>query len=152
MGATLLMAFALGTASARSLSISNQNIRATFANLELGVEGINTVTCRVTLEGSLHSRTIAKVRGALIGYLTRVSTNNCNRPVTILTETLPWHVRYESFSGILPNITLIFIRSTGISFQVEPGVGIRCLARGELDGRFLVTNRIITGVEVPRQN
>jgi hypothetical protein len=142
LGATLLMALAIGSASARTFSITNQNIRVAFRNLEFEIEGISTTTCRVTLEGSLHSRTIAKVRGALIGYLTRVSTNNCNNGVTILTETLPWHIRYESFSGILPNITLILIRSSPVSFRVEGGFGISCLARGELGARFI---RIVPG-------
>jgi hypothetical protein len=142
LGATLLMALAIGSASARTFSISNQNIRVAFTNLELEAEGAPTTTCRVTLEGSLHSRTIAKVRGALIGYLTRVSTNICNNGVTILTQTLPWHIRYESFSGILPNITLILIRSSPASFQIEPGLGIRCLARDEIDVRFI---RIVPG-------
>jgi hypothetical protein len=140
--ATIALGLAITTASARTFSISNQNIRASFRNLEFEPEGFSTISCRITLEGSFHSRTIAKVRGALIGYLTRVSTNNCNNGVTILTETLPWHIRYESFSGILPNITLILVRTSPISFQLEFGLGIRCLARGELGVRFI---RIVPG-------
>ena len=140
--AVIALGLAATTASARTFSTSNQNIRAAFRNLEFEAEGTSTTTCRITLEGSFHSRTIAKVRGALIGYLTRVTTNNCNAAVTILTETLPWHIRYESFSGILPNITLILIRTGPISFQYEPGLGTRCLARDEIDIRFI---RIVPG-------
>jgi hypothetical protein len=111
LGTTLLMALAVGTASARNLSVSNQTFRYTFNNIEQAIEGISTTTCRITLEGSLHGRTMAKVAGTLLGYITRVITGQCNpNQVTILTETLPWHLRYVGFSGRLPNITLILVR------------------------------------------
>jgi hypothetical protein len=131
MGATLLMAFAIGTASARNLSITNQNFRATFNNLEFIIEEISTTTCRVTLEGSLHARTIPKTAGTLIGYITRVITGQCNpNVVTIQNETLPWHVRYIGFSGRLPDITLIIVRSQS-SFRVS-----FCHTRSEIEARF----------------
>jgi|SRR6476659_7336921 len=131
LGATLLMALAVGSASARNFSISNQSFRATFNNLEFVLEGLSTTTCHVTLEGSLHERTIPKTPGTLIGYITRVATGNCNpNQVTILTERLPWHVSYEGFSGRLPDITLILIRAESF-FRVS-----NCLARGPVDARF----------------
>jgi hypothetical protein len=152
--ATLFMALAVGPAQARNLSLSNQTIRMTFNNLELVAEGLSTMTCHVTLEGSFHTRTFAKVAGALVGYLTRATTGSCNNPVTILTATLPWHVRYEGFSGTLPNITLIIARISGAAFSLEPGVGIRCLATAELRLRAVrnVTTQELTGIEVPLQN
>jgi len=131
IGATLLMALAIGTASARNLSISNQSFRGTFNNLEFTVEGISTTTCRVTLEGSLHTRTIDKTPGTLIGNITRVITGQCNpNQVTILTETLPWNVRYSGFSGRLPNITLLIIHSRA-AFRVSV-----CLSGEIIQGRF----------------
>ena len=131
LGATIMMASAIGTAAARSLSITNQSFRGTFNNLEFIVEGFSTTTCRVTLEGSLHARTMPKTVGTLIGYVTRVITGQCNpNQVTIQNETLPWHVRYVGFSGRLPNITLILIRSQS-SFTVSV-----CHTRSEIEARF----------------
>jgi hypothetical protein len=137
LGATMLMALALSTASARNLSISNQNIRATFNNLEFIAGEFTPVTCRVTLEGSLHSRTIPKTPELLLGYITRVITGQCSEPVTVLTATLPWHVRYVGFSGRLPDITLLLIRLRRPSFNVEGGFGFRCLSEADLNGRFI---------------
>jgi hypothetical protein len=104
--AATVMALGVTTAAARNFSVGNQNFRWTFSNLEFEAAGV-TDTCRVTLEGSLHARTIAKVAGSLLGYITRVTTGQCSQGTTILNETLPWHLRYEGFSGRLPNITLI---------------------------------------------
>jgi len=144
IGATLLMAFAVGTASAGRLSISNQNFRVTFSDLEFTAGELRN-DCHVTLEGSLHSRTINKVLGSLIGYITRVQTGQCNLGTTILTETLPWHISYEGFSGTLPEITLIIIRARG-NFRV-----VTCLAAAEFFGRFSVEpgTHVVTGAEVP---
>jgi hypothetical protein len=152
--ATAVMAMTVTTASARNLSLTNQNIRMTFNNLELGVEGISTLTCRVTLEGSFHARTLPKVAESLVGYLTRVTTGQCNRGVTILTATLPWHIRYVGFSGRLPNITSIIARAVNVAFQVEPGIGIRCLAAGniEFSSVRVTATGAITGLNVPLQN
>jgi hypothetical protein len=152
LGATLLLALNISTASARTLSVSSQNFRGTFNDLEFRVGESTRDDCRVTLEGSLHARTIAKVAGALLGYITRVQTGQCNLGTTILTSTLPWHVRYESFSGTLPNITLLVVRVRG-AFQVT-----LCLVATDFRARFVVdgnsaspTYRRITGLEVPDQ-
>jgi hypothetical protein len=70
--ATLLLATAITTASARNLSISEQSFRVTFSSLELVTELV-TIRCRVTLEGSFHTRTIAKVPGSLVGAISRAT-------------------------------------------------------------------------------
>jgi hypothetical protein len=120
MSAMVLFGALAGSASARNLSISNQNIRATWSALNFIGSG-RTITCPVTLEGSLHARTIAKVANTLIGYITRaiVGEGGCvNGTARVRGETLPWHVRYVSFAGTLPNIT-------GISVDVQrPGFDV----------------------------
>ena len=153
LGAAMLMAFAIGTASARNLSISNQNIRMTFNNLELGAEGLATTTCHVTLEGSFHERTLVKTPETLVGFLTRVTTGNCNNGVSVLRETLPWHIRYVGFSGRLPAISLILAKGVGAAFVVEPGLGFRCLFRATVSFRAILSPSTgeINGVEVPNQ-
>lgn len=107
LAASLLLASAVSTASARNLSVSNENIRATWRVLEF-VSTFVTVRCPVTLEGSLHSRTIAKVRGSLIGAITRVTIKNeaCTNG-TAVAKNLPWHQTYEGFTGTLPTILAV---------------------------------------------
>jgi hypothetical protein len=148
LGATLLMAFAINTAAARNFSVDNQRFRGTFNDMEFEAAFFVRDHCKITLEGSLHTRTMAKVAGSLVGYITRVDIGACTEPTTILTSTLPWHVSYESFSGRLPNITLIILRASNTAFRVR-----ECLARG--DFRFRIS-RDLSGhlylLEVTRQS
>ena len=143
LGAMLLMALSVGTASARNLSVTSQTFRSTFHELEF-VAGTVVNTCDVTLEGSLHARTMPKVLNSLMGYVTRVDTANCRVVTTVLTETLPWHIRYRGFSGNLPNITLILVRVRG-NFRVAT-----CLAETEFDARFIrvPASTVVTGISV----
>jgi hypothetical protein len=125
LAATLLLSVAVGSASANRLSLSNRLFRLTWSALEFVHEGGGTnphVTCAVTLEGSFHSATIRKTRGALIGHVTRgiVKNETCtNGHVTILRESLPWEVSYEFFRGALPNITGIGIAIHEVTIQDE---------------------------------
>jgi len=148
LGATLLMAFAINTAAARTFSVDNQTFRGTFNNLRFEASGLND-TCRVTLEGSLHARTIEKTPGSLVGYITRVITGQCSLATTVLTSTLPWHISYEGFSGRLPEITLIILRAANTKFRI-----IECLS--EATFRFRISRdprtRHLILLEVPRQN
>jgi len=128
IGATVLLGALVSNASARSFSISNQFIRSSFRSVTFdGVFG--NIVCPVSLEGSLHARIIPKVAGTLIGYITRADLGACQvGRATILRETLPWHVRYLSFAGTLPNITQLRINVINASFRIqEPFAG--CLAR-----------------------
>jgi hypothetical protein len=112
---TLLAALATTTAFARSFSVSNTNVRAVFRPLIFQGSNGSNVTCTVTLEGTFHYRTFLKVERTLIGYITRaiVDTPTCrsegastNIRARVLTETLPWHVRYIGFIGRLPEVTV----------------------------------------------
>jgi hypothetical protein len=123
--AALVLASAVSTTSARRLELSNQRIRVTWTaehslTFEGGVAG-NEIICELTVEGSFHSRTLSKVSGQLIGYITSAMTK---RPCTknnmwvlngterlpegaLTTTTLPWHVLFVSFRGVLPRIESI---------------------------------------------
>src|SRR5215218_2592066 len=117
LAASLLLAAAVSTASAARLSTSNQNLRLTFTSLEFEGSEI-TIRCQVTLEGSFHTRTIAKVAEALTGAVTKaiVKSETCTGGRgaafngvetyngTTTPNTLPWHVQYKGFTGTLPNI------------------------------------------------
>jgi hypothetical protein len=152
-GATVLLGALVGIASARSFSTSSQTLRETFR--EVGFTGnFGTITCEATLEGSLHTRTIAKVAGSLIGYVTRATQGGCSAfEVTFLTETLPWHVRYLGFQGTLPNITQIRTNVIGLAFLIRESGGITCLARStatEPATRLysIAAGGVLTGVEL----
>jgi len=125
------LAALVGTSTATRLSSSSQTFRAGFARWNY-TGPFGTTECALTLEGSLHSRTIAKTIGSLIGLITRSIFGACVRgSATILTATLPWHVRYQAFTGTLPNITSLLTDIAGMSFQIrEPFFGITCLASG----------------------
>jgi hypothetical protein len=134
--AAFLLATSVGVASARNLSVSNQNFRIVWRELIFG----EFVNCEVTLEGSFHYRTIVKRERALIGLVTRATVRHpCvsnegwadNGTEEFLgrrtINSLPWHLTYETFLGTLPNITGIRLLLRAPSFVVN--IGGLCLAR-----------------------
>jgi hypothetical protein len=89
------------------------------------------VICPLTLEGSFHSASFAKVPNSLIGYITRAALEEelCSGgEARYLQETLPWHIQYSSFMGMLPNITSITTKVIGLGILLTR-FGISCLYR-----------------------
>lgn len=118
--ATVVLAAAVTQASANRFEIPNweRGIRAAWSEFEF-VIGQAIVRCPVTLEGSFHSQTFAKIARSLIGYITRASVNEAacaGGAARALTETLPWHLQYRSFEGNLPVITRVSFRLVGARF------------------------------------
>ncbi len=129
--AAAALAVLVSFASARNLSITSQTIKDTWSRLDFS-GGFGTVECAMTVEGSLHATTLAKVAEALVGYVTSaISSSPCNRGgMTILRETLPWHITYVQFFGTLPNVDGISYGYITLSARFrEPTFGIECLAR-----------------------
>lgn len=127
----LVLAALTSTASGHRLSASTQSFRAGFSTFS--TEGLFGVTeCALTIEGSLHSRTIIKEISSLIGYITRAILGACSRgSATILTGTLPWHFRYRGYVSALPNITELDTDLLGSGIQIkEPIFNITCLTSG----------------------
>ena len=147
--ATLLLASAISTASARNLSVDNTNIRAVWRSLEF-ISEIVTVRCRVTLEGRLHARTIVKNVGTLIGGVTRidVDSRNCTNGEGIpLRQT--GMITYEGFTGTLPDIRTVILLLARISFQlIVPGVctGNYGNETDNISGNMSVSSREITTI------
>ncbi len=150
LAATLLMGLAVASASANRLSVSNQQFRIVWGQLLMFDEGMGAsahIRCPVTLEGSFHSRTFAKVSGALIGNVTRAipgAAETCAEgSATMLTETLPWPVTYASFSGTLPRITRVRVLIRGVAFDNTQNE-VPCLfkedGRSAAAGEFVVEN------------
>ena len=126
LSAAVIMAALTNTSTARNLSSSSGTIRATWGELVFREPLGQTVKCAVTLEGSLHSRTIVKGNYNLIGNVTRaelVEGNCTNGTATIRRESLPWNVRYQGFEGTLPRISKIFLLVAGASFRARGGFG-----------------------------
>ena len=162
--ATTLLALLATAAPARNFSTSNQQFRVAWNEIDFGTETV-TVTCRVTLEGSFHYRTIVKRERALIGYITaaaaaRPCTNgeawSANGREThprlgVLANTLPWHLTYESFTGTLPNITDIRFLIRGLRIKIHAifnTLGLYGDANDNITGRAIREARgAITGLE-----
>jgi hypothetical protein len=135
--AALVLASAISTASARRLELSTQNIRVTWTGansltFEGGIAGAEVI-CEVTIEGSFHSRTLSKVSGQLIGYITSAMVkrpciknnawvlNGSERlpEGAVTTTTLPWHILFVSFTGVLPRIESIRLSLINAGFLVR---------------------------------
>jgi hypothetical protein len=145
LGATTLMCVVVGTASARSFSISNQSWRTIYhpylpeeplrepeqrEQWEISSPEIVTYRCRLTLEGSFHSRSIAKIAESLIGYVNSATLGECPiNDTRVLRETLPWHIRYRSFAGTLPSIVEFTTVIVGFAMSIREPFGVRCLGR-----------------------
>jgi hypothetical protein len=132
LAATVVLSLAVGSASARRIQTSEQGFLARWTNIVMGGSGFR-ISCPLTLEGSFHSRTLSKVCGQLIGYVSKAQIPTGLEPpcsggtATILTETLPWHIRYASFAGRLPNITRIRVQLVNTRIQVHPRETATCL-------------------------
>lgn len=84
-----------------------------------------TARCAVTVEGSFHDRTTTKVADRLVGYITRVTLGECpTGSATVLTETLPWHVRYAASPAPATQATIV-----GVATRIRETGGVGCLAR-----------------------
>jgi hypothetical protein len=134
LAAAMTLALIVSSASAGRLSISNRQIRVTWASLEaLNNITSETLRCSVTIEGSFHSATLQKVASALVGYVSRASVNRTctGGSATIDQETLPWHLTYASFSGVLPSLTGVRLSAIGFS-AVLAAFGNICRLRSEV--------------------
>jgi hypothetical protein len=137
--AALALGAAVGIASANRIAIRLEpakpaTFRAVWTEIIFSGSGLaSTITCPLTLEGSFHSKTIAKVLESLIGYVTRaiVGEATCSGArARALAETLPWHIRYGGFGGRLPEITTITQRIVGFKFLLLAtifGFPVSCL-------------------------
>lgn len=142
MGVLLLAA---NVASAGRISIDDLDHRVSWSPMTVRT-AVGSVRCPVTLNGSFHSGTITKTVDTLIGVITSARVNGAactGGRFTFLGGSLPWHVRYKSFSGTLPRITALGASIVGLSMQVERE-GVNCLlttdtaaaARIEFDADF----------------
>jgi len=130
VAAVLLGAF-VSAASAGRFSVSEQRSQVLWTLMSF-TGGFDTVECEVLLSGSLHTRTSTKTVNSLIGYFTEGTVLRCRAGgATINPGSFPWHRRYRSFAGTLPNITgQSETLERQAEFRVrEPVFGIVCTIR-----------------------
>jgi hypothetical protein len=136
LGAALLCGVVAVNSSATRLSVSERSFKDVWTPLTAGLvpnmeveEEVEEVliSCNVTMEGSLHSGTIAKVARSLIGYVARatVDARSCSEArgmggtFTFLSGTLPWHITYTGFSGTLPLINDVRVSFIGMALGIS---------------------------------
>lgn len=143
--AVVALSACVSSASAGRLSFSSREWTATWNSIVV-TGGFGAVTCpALTLAGTFHSSTITKTSGSLIGYVTdaRSPGGACSGTIsgtTVLREQLPWHVRYRSFAGTLPNITSIAMNIVGFGYRVRESIfGIICLFRSTEAAPLVIT-------------
>jgi hypothetical protein len=138
--AALVFAGTVTAASARNLSISNQNFRVVYTPLIFEIGSGTPINCNVTMEGSFHYRTSSKSIGSLTGYITRAVVshpctgfgeawiyNGIDRALTNNVNSLPWHTTFEGFTGTLPAIASLRLLAIGSRFVIQGVFGV-CLS------------------------
>jgi len=129
IGAIALLGMAVGAASAGRLEVSNSanGFKIVWTRIRLEAAGLEA-QCPATLEGTFERATYAKRITERIGRVTGANIGTCNRNrATLLRETLPWEVQYDSFVGVLPSITTVSLNVIRMSFRANLE-GIECLA------------------------
>lgn len=152
-----LAALAPIASALRGFSFGSQAFTGTDPALTFGSEGGNVI-CPVTLEGTLH-RSIAKVDFTLAGFVQRgrVAERSCTDTVegaTVQTELgearFPWHIRYRSFTGTLPNISRIEGTVVALIVLVLRSIfgTLRCRYAGTLAILLTVVEGLVTRISV----
>ena len=160
LAATAILALAIGGASARSFSVNERNFELIWNNALTGksqfhfiarVAGVN-VGCNMTLLGGYSNNTIAKSTTTNQGVIRHGELEGCvGGTATIRTETMPWNLRYRSFTGTLPRIRSITRGLIGAIFLMTAG-GLTCEFGTEVNHPYVsilgsIPSRIETGLE-----
>ena len=159
-GAILALALSAGVAGARTgVRFSPTNSTIFVENMEMS-GGFGAFRCNVTMSVAM-SESVAKRVSAVLGHDTvAFSTRRCasgdmglfnarGERVTGLQGA--YEIQYESFSGELPNITALTVRTIGMHFWIrEPTFGIVCESREAIDMTTTGGNPV-TGMSISRE-
>lgn len=146
--AIVAFAAAAGTAAAGEFQFSPGGAitGASLGAVTFSSNGI-TITCNLTLRGTVTSARVPKVAGTSYGEITSVSIGRCSGG-TASVLGLPWPVVYNSILGTLPEGV------TGVSLTVQRTgfllntIGLECLYGGSVSSLLAVTgtNPYTTGL------
>ncbi|HKG03445.1 MAG TPA: hypothetical protein VKB03_09700 [Conexibacter sp.] len=153
VSAALVLAAAVGIASANKLSVSESTFRVIWGGaaeqLNVNASGLS-IRCNVTLTGSFHARTFVKALRSRVGVIYQATRENCSlgNLYTILRETLPWSMNYEGFAGTLPRIERMDVTIVGAGILYHLSLIFReflCLASFTRESPWLNRISIATG-------
>src|SRR6185312_10110934 len=108
LAAAMLLAIGVTSATARSLRINERNFEVIWntalgtpkTKLRFAAAGRPAVECQVTLLGRMRENTIVKEINRDQGTINHGELESCtNGTATIKTESFPWTVRYDRFTG-----------------------------------------------------
>lgn len=96
-------------------------------------------TCPVTLTGTLEGM-VEKIAGLEAGRISAATVGTCNRSAfgtvtaaALFTRPTSWKLRYDTFTGSLPNPNGLRATIEGAQFLFNiPGVGTACLYAGDI--------------------
>jgi hypothetical protein len=147
LGVLGALSLSVGTASAnRGIAFSKSVIEPISNNLTLGSEEL-LIIANVTITGSIQTL-IVKTNELLIGYIYRTVSASDHATIGsraklewLVRAEAGWHLRYNSFSGVLPNITgiLATAHEIGVLARIWEVAGLTatgCLYRGNLGLKF----------------
>jgi hypothetical protein len=99
-----------------------------------------TITCNLTLSGTVTSARVPKVAGTSYGEITSVTIGRCSGGSAAVLN-LPWPVTYNAILGTLPEgVTGVSLTANGTGFAMTFS-GIQCLYGGNLTTLLAVTGR-----------
>jgi len=138
--AVLMFGLVASAASAGRLSVNEDDFKLIWPESEdiNFTAGGATTECSVTLLGSFHRGSVSKTAGALTGMVTQATIGDCDNGTVIIDVRPPWHMRYVSFSGTLPNMSGIVTSLTGQRYTINhEGSGLTCItvANSPANGR-----------------
>ena len=140
--AALAITLGAGGASAlRSISLNpagnNVEARSTALTFTEGGGGFSLI-CEVTLTINLNSA-ISKTAGSIVGNVIAAVFRNCRGGTFIVLAPEarnPWPIKFQNFTGTLPNITEVTLTIENTGFLVEAFFRTaRCLYGGTIEGR-----------------
>jgi hypothetical protein len=99
-----------------------------------------TITCELTLSGTVTSRVVEKRAGASYGAVTSVSIGRCSGGSAAVSG-LPWPVTYNAILGSLPDgVTAVSLTVNDASFALTFS-GITCTYGGDVTSLLSVSGR-----------
>jgi len=142
LSATVLLAIAVGGATASRLSVNERNFEFIWSEALGGTKTKLTFTagtrnifeCRVTLLGRFTESTIKKEPSTNQATIHHGELESCaNGTDTIKSETMPWNIRYRSFEGSLPTIRSVTFGLIKAAFRMRESGGTECEWMTELN-------------------
>jgi hypothetical protein len=148
--ALALAALALGAASVSAAEFQFSP-GGTITGASLGAVTFSgtgvTITCNLTLRGTVTSARVPKVSGTSYGEITSVTIGRCTGGSAAVLS-LPWKITYNGILGTLPErVTGVSLTANGTGFKLTFS-GIECLYGGNVSTLLAVTgtNPYTTGL------